>query len=296
MTPTISGTPELSGGAGPIFTGGTGRSGTTIMGELLGRHPDLALIPVEMRFHVDGGGLTDLAQGEIDVATFEEKLRTRWYRRTPNRWSGPRGVHVVADESVLDAALAGLHERYAQDPWVACAQFMSELMQAHTEGLQARTWVEMTPPNAKRAGDLCHLYPGARVIHMVRDGRDVAASVAPKSWGPNDIRSALKWWGQQMIELDRSMRSADPARVRTVRLESLVVGRREQEYAELLEFLGLPDAEPMRRFFNEVVTPGSMHPGRWRKDLEDDEIHEVEALYERVLAKLEANGVDAKQA
>lgn len=278
---------------GPIFTGGTGRSGTTIAGELLGRHPELALVPIELRFHVDGGGLSDLANGTIDVAAFEERLRTRWYRRTPNKWSGPRGVHVVADEPTLEAALAGLHESHAQDPWAASARFMTDLLAPHTAKLGGRTWVEMTPPNAKRAVDLTRLFPQARVIHMVRDGRDVAASVAPRSWGPNDILSALTWWGKQMIELDRSMQAADPSQVRTIRLESLVVDDREQEYAGLLDFLGLADAEPMRAFFDEQVSPDSMHPGRWQRDLDPEQIREVEELYERVLADLDAKGVRA---
>ncbi len=281
---------ETNPPVGPLFTGGTGRSGTTIAGELLGRHPDLALIPVEMRFHVDGGGLCDLAEGKIEVAAFEEKLRGTWYARKPNR-SGPRGVHVVADTEVLEAALSRLHQEYAQDPWGACRQFMSDLMQPHTDRHQARVWVEMTPPNAKRAAALCRMFPDARLVHMVRDGRDVAASVARRSWGPNDILSALTWWGNQVRAIDRSMRQADQQRVRTVRLEALVVGQREQQYAELLEFCGLADAEPMRRFFDEEVSPDSMHPGRWKQSLDEDQTREVEELYEKVLSQLDADGV-----
>lgn len=170
---------------------------------------------------------------------------------------------------------------------------MTELLAPHTEKLGGRTWVEMTPPNAKRALELTRLFPRSRVIHMVRDGRDVAASVAIRSWGPNDILSALSWWGKQMIALDRSMQAADPSQVRTIRLESLVVDRREEEYAGLLDFLGLADAEPMRAFFDEQVSPDSMHPGRWKHDLDREQIREVEELYERVLANLDNKGVQA---
>src|SRR5699024_12788194 len=98
--------------------------------------------------------------------------------------------------------------------------------------------------NANRAAALCRMFPDDRLVHVVRDGRDVAASVARRSWGPNDILSALTWWGNQVRAIDRSMRQADQQRVRTVRLEALVVGQREQQYAELLEFCGLADAEP----------------------------------------------------
>lgn len=274
----------------PLFTGGTGRSGTTIAAQILGQHPELALIPIELRFHVDAGGLCDLAAGSIDVATFEEKLRRVWFRRPPNK-SGPRGVHVVAEEAVLDEALAGLHEQYHADPWSACRQFMDDLLQPFTERAGARTWVEMTPPNGKRADALCRMFPDARFIHMVRDGRDVAASVARRSWGPNDTLSALTWWRQGMATIEKSMSKADPGRVRSIRLESLVVSRREEEYAGLLEFAGLTDSEPVRRFFDDKVAAGSMHPGSWRRGLDDAQVQEIEDRYERVLAQLAEKGI-----
>ncbi|WP_161958365.1 sulfotransferase family protein [Ornithinimicrobium cavernae] len=275
---------------GPFFTGGTGRSGTTIAAQLLGAHPEVALVPVEVSFQVDTGGLADLGEGAVDVAAFEAKMRETWFRKRPNK-NGPRGVHVVATEAEVDEALADLHDAYPADPWGACRQFMSQVLAPHTARGGARTWVEMTPPNGKRAEALCRMFPQGRVIHMVRDGRDVAASVARRNWGPNDIMSALTWWGREMRVIDRSMQQAVPGQVRTIRLESLVVTRREEEYAALLEFVGLPEDESMRRFFDDVVGAESMHPGRWRDGLDPEREREVEARYEEVLAQLEADGV-----
>ena len=47
---------------GKIFIAGTGRSGTTHLGKLLGMHPQIYHIPVESRFIVDEGGLEDLVE------------------------------------------------------------------------------------------------------------------------------------------------------------------------------------------------------------------------------------------
>ncbi len=44
----------------PIFLGGTGRSGTTLLYEVLGRHRDVHAFPIEMRLLVDPDGALDL--------------------------------------------------------------------------------------------------------------------------------------------------------------------------------------------------------------------------------------------
>ncbi len=44
----------------PIFIGGTGRSGTTILKHVLRCHPQIASIPIELRVIVDPGGALDL--------------------------------------------------------------------------------------------------------------------------------------------------------------------------------------------------------------------------------------------
>lgn len=43
-----------------VFVGGTGRSGTTILTELLGTHPVIYSIPIETRFIIDPDGIRDL--------------------------------------------------------------------------------------------------------------------------------------------------------------------------------------------------------------------------------------------
>ena len=49
-----------------IFIGGTGRSGTTLLNQLMGMHPLVHAFPTEMRFLVDAGGLMNLVDAFTD--------------------------------------------------------------------------------------------------------------------------------------------------------------------------------------------------------------------------------------
>ena len=48
-----------------VFIGGTGRSGTHVLAQLVSRHDQFGLIPVEVRFHTDPDGFPGLLAGEV---------------------------------------------------------------------------------------------------------------------------------------------------------------------------------------------------------------------------------------
>ncbi len=273
----------------PVFVGGTGRSGTTIAGELIGASPAYALVPIELRFHVDRGGLTDLAREVVDIEQFEATMRSQWYVRPPNK-GGPRGAHVILGPPELDDALLRLRKSENADRWLAAGAFLTDVIEPFQRSRGAESWVEMTPPNGKNANMLARMIPEAKFIHMVRDGRDVASSVVRRSWGPNDMAGAILWWGNQMRAINKATSVIEPSRVLTMRLESLVGEQRESAYNQVQGLLGMDDDESMRQFFEINITGEMSHEGRWRGGLSDREQHEVENLYADQLKRLERTG------
>jgi hypothetical protein len=59
-------------------------------------------------------------------------------------------------------------------------------------------WVDHTPRNVRYAWTFFRAFPEAKMVHIVRDGRAVAASVLPLDWGPNEIDSAARFWAERL--------------------------------------------------------------------------------------------------
>ena len=77
-------TPER---VGPVFIGGTGRSGTTVLVRILERHPRIHALKWETQFMVAPTGLITLIDEGCDegaLRAFVGRLRGRWYQRTVN--------------------------------------------------------------------------------------------------------------------------------------------------------------------------------------------------------------------
>jgi hypothetical protein len=269
----------------PVFIGGTGRSGTGITARLLGSHPAYYRAPTEVRFISGMGGLCHLAAGRTTLAAFQEAILGRWYHRGPTK-----GLHLVLKAEQIEAALPMLRERLEADPWAAARDFARRLLDPLALAAGAQGWIEDTPANAIAARRLLRMFPDMRLVHSVRDGRDVACSVIRFQWGPSDLEGGLDWWAGR---LERGFRACDqvpPDRVLVVQLEDLVVRDRDRQYSRLREFVGLDDDPTMRRFFDEVVDPRDAHVGRWISDVPDERRRAFEARYARLVADLVARG------
>jgi hypothetical protein len=277
-------------GVGPIFIGGTGRSGTWMVGRLLARHPDVVAIHTELRVHSSHrGGFRRVLSGEETPEEFARFAREHWFTITGPKGQ-PKGLSLIATSSELTNACDRMIKRAAIDPAAALGGFLHDLVDPYALGRGGRTWVETTPDNAGAADSLTQVFPNARVINIVRDGRDAAVSASSMPWGPNRPSSGLRWWASRVKAAHRAIGAADPDRVLTVRFEELVVTQREERFAELLDFVGLDAVPPVRKYFDQRVEAGSANIGRWRT-LGRSRRRRIDAAYRRVYDRLSAEGV-----
>jgi hypothetical protein len=280
-----------------VFVGGTGRSGTHILGRLLGSHGSLADVPIEARFHCNKRGFGDLLEGRVSLGTFLEKLRAFWWHRVRVD-DQPRGLYNLMRRSDFDAAVDRFEGSYHHEPVTACAALFKDLLWRVAEEEGRPGLVEMSSHNIKEAQTLRRLFPEARFVHTVRDGRDAASSVTTKTWGPSRIVPAIDWWAERLRAIDSGIRGEEdggayglgPRRLHTVVLDDLVGGDRETAFGALLEFCGLPEDDSIREFFDVEMGASQAHRGRWAEGLGSLERARVRRKYERTLGGLEREG------
>ena len=290
-----------------IFIGGTGRSGTHVLSHLLGSHSQYARVPIECRFHCNPQGFPDLLSGRVDAETFLKKLKKFWWRRIRAGEVAPvvakrlafgrkvRGLHKIVPQERFDAAVAEFEANYPLDLEGACRNLFFDLLWPLTVEQGKPGLTEMSCFTIAESPTLQRLFPDAKLIHTVRDGRDAGASKVGKRQKrdhPRDGLEGIAWWERRLRRIDASAREVRPGRLLTISLDELAYGDREGSYRRLLEFLELDDEPGIRAYFDREVTTENAHRDRWRAGLSDQAQEELRRTYEDALERLAADGVE----
>lgn len=226
-----------------IFAFGVPRSGTYWLQRILGAHGDVAEVPSETGLF--SGGIQPLFE------VFHHGARGS---QAPGQMYVDRGELLDATRDFCDRVLAG-----SLDP---DARYLSERTAAHVFCV----------------AEIAAVYPDAKLVHIIRDGRDVARSLRGRDWGPSTVREAAEWW-RSGIE---GARAAAPAGGYTeIRYEELLA-EPEPVIRDLYEWLALsagPDeiaaalteAALVR---NEDPRDRRLEAGKWRDTFSDEDVRE----------------------
>lgn len=264
----------------PVLIGGSGRSGTTLLAAMLGVGPGNLTVP-EAEFKWT---LFDARRGPDqghDMAAALAALRGDWRFR---RW----GL-TLRDHDLL------------RPPASSPQEFLSRLAVAYGRSIGKHgttVWIDHTPGNVRYLVTLRQLLPDARFIHLVRDGRAVAASIMPLDWGPNTIVEAARYWTGRVAMGTAAAAMLGPTRLRTVRYEDLLA-EPERTLRALCGFLQVPFSEEMigtRDFVVDRYTAGQHElvsaapdPQRaqaWRERLTGRQVETFEHITGELLAYL----------
>lgn len=288
-----------------LFIGGTGRSGTHVLSQLLANHSRYARVPIEARFHVNPQGFPDLLTGQVSPDQFLKKLKRFWWKRIRAGEVAPvvarrlafgrkvRGLHKVVAKDRFDAAVAEFGVTSRTDLDLASRNLFLDLLWplAAEEGKPGL--IEMSCFTVAESPTLLRLFPEAKLIHTVRDGRDAGSSKVSKRQKrshPRDGAEGLRWWEGRLRRIEAGVGELPEGAVLTISLDELVAGDREQVYSQVLDYLGLEDEPKMRAFFEEEMSASAAHKERWREGLTPEQQANLVREYEKTLERLEREG------
>jgi len=103
-------------------------------------------------------------------------------------------------------------------------------------------WVDHTPENVLHWSPLFRRFPEAKGIHLVRDGRGVAASLQGLTWGPRTTLARARYW-RDRVRAGLAAEAIHPDRLCRVRYEDLLADP-ATTVARLARFLEAEDPAP----------------------------------------------------
>jgi hypothetical protein len=118
---------------------------------------------------------------------------------------------------------------------------------------KAAMFIEKTPGHAHLVPFLRAVYPNARYLHLIRDGRDVARSLSQMRFTQlPDAADAAANWGATLHAVRISTADLSPHQFREVRYEALRA-RPTLELERLWEWFGLAAGHETRLRINEIA-------------------------------------------
>ncbi|MDQ5814833.1 MAG: sulfotransferase [Actinomycetota bacterium] len=196
-----------------FFVVGSARSGTTLVRMMLNAHSDIA-VPPESRFIVE----LWRGQDEVEVDGFLSELEAH------KRWS--------SWETPIESVRAQLPD----DSRVSFATAIEAAYRAYARERGKTCWGDKTPRYVESIPLLARLFPTAKFVHQVRDGRNVALSYADVPFGPKNVGKAATLWARRVVAGIRDGRPLGPSRYMELRYEDLVVDA-ERSVKALCTFL-----------------------------------------------------------
>lgn len=200
MTSATNDVTSSSTAFSPVFVVGCERSGTTLLAVLLGRHSALAMTPETHFFRLVGKRRK--GRGE----SHEELLR-RFYA---NRTSAELG---------LDAA--ALAQRFATRS-AGYPSLLRSVMEEFAANDGKPRAGEKTPLHLLNVAAIVEWYPEARIICILRDGRDVVLSLKAMPWAEERRLRPLSWRWVQLLRLAERWRTQYPENFMMIQYEDLL--------------------------------------------------------------------------
>ncbi len=270
----------------PIFIVGTHRSGTTLLRLILNAHPQIAipheaefLLPLLKRFKTTH---KDTIEESYSEAFFDAMRSNRLFSRLFGKWR----IQLADVEGKI---------RFLQGE-KSIRKHISAFYMTYMDQHKKATWGDKTPSFFNMVRSFYALYPNARFIYLVRDGRDVMLSKRKyyTSQPDNVTYSAIEWLYKNRMIL-RQLNKIPKKMV--IRYEDLV-NHPNSTVEEICNFLSVGYSTEMMSFYQRSESQiGKRHSklifkpisnesvGKWRNELTRKETAVFDTIAKSLLSR-----------
>lgn len=210
-----------------FFIVGTGRCGTTVLAQAMNAHSRIC-VPHELQiifeYSHNGERLAEVFAARKNLGYRAEDYIRLIEKRCPHRFDEYYDYRGFFHK---------LHYPVHSLRWLLTTLY-SDIARSKGKII----FGEQSPWYGQNIELLNSLFPRARFIHLVRDGRDVAISFARTPWWHKDVNVNLERWEREINKIDRDGVRILRARMHTIRYEDLISSP-EKVIKELCRFLGI---------------------------------------------------------
>lgn len=232
----------------PFFIIGVPRSGTTLLRLMLNSHSRIH-IPAESKFIVPVYKKYKKYENSVPRECWDEIIGF---------------MEAIGAEDGFPFYGKDVKKAVMERGVISLADFIKLPFRVSSERADKSRWGDKTPGYVSYIEILDHLFPGCQIIHMIRDGRDVAVSTIPLEWGPNTIFGAARCWKRLLVEGQLAGKKLGEKRYIEVKYENLVANP-VAVLEEVVDFLGEKYDKKMLAYHKSVELEKSTVNKSWHK-------------------------------
>lgn len=271
---------------GPVFIVGAPRSGTTLLQYMLRSHPALSLPTGESHFFIplyrNAAAFGDLSRLRNVRRVFEAmETQSAEFLHTDLH-----GLRFDGDELAREAVAQGRG---------TMRDIISGLFEKNAAGEGKPRWGDKTPYYVLHIPKLLEWWPDAQIIHIIRDGRDVALSMFARKhdFRAYNVYHAAKLW-EQYVETGHELGQAvPPGQYLELRYEDMI-GDQRAALQRICSFLGEAYSDDLLEYKKSGEagkTPLLQRPvkkdnqGKWKQAMTPWQIRVYESAAGRALER-----------
>ncbi len=255
-----------------VFICGCQRSGTTLLGSLLGGSPTCITTP-ESQFITDVAAKIDKEEISNTIPKIKKALIDNYRFKI---WGINPDFRYINHNN---------HDNISTEMIWQCIDLYAE----KNGKKNWDTWIDHTPEHINYIDFLSKNFSNSYFIHMLRDGRGVFASVKPLDWGESGVIRSARWWSMNIATALAAEKAFENKMIR-IRFEDLIVCP-ERELRKICNFVNIEFKNSMLNGNGFIVpkysknqhaligkAPDQLVSDKWKKNLTHREIEIFEYL------------------